>query len=226
MKRATGIWVTILIGVCVIAGALGQRYSEVARSEPVVSEDISELLGRISVVPEIAPVRGYERGCRRGQGCVFGHAWQDPADHSGCDTRNRVLSAQLNDVVYKPGTRNCKVISGWVTDPYTGSQISVSQIQIDHTVPLHRAWNAGAWHWSAQQRQAFANDTRNLLAVSAKANESKGDSSLSGWLPDASAGQQCPYVRRYLTVSAAYQLPITTADRDAAIGACPKGPLI
>lgn len=225
MKRSTRVWLAFFVGVCVAGGLAVERPSGVARSEPIASADASEMLAKVSVVPEIRPVAGYERGCRRGQGCVFGPAWQDPTDHSACDTRNRVLSAQLKDVVYKPGTRNCKVIAGWVSDPYTGTQITLSQIQIDHTVPLHRAWNAGAWQWSELQRRTFANDTRNLLAVSAKANESKGDSSLSAWLPDPGTGQQCPYVLRYLTVSAAYQLSITAADRAAAVDACPKGPL-
>ena len=38
-------------------------------------------------------------------------------------TRNDVLGAQLVDVEFKPGTRDCKVVSGTLNDPYTGNVI-------------------------------------------------------------------------------------------------------
>jgi hypothetical protein len=53
-------------------------------AQPIVS-DLAALLDQVQVVDSIAPVDGYDRGC--GIGCVFGPAWNDPVDHSGCDTR-------------------------------------------------------------------------------------------------------------------------------------------
>lgn len=192
---------------------------------PSQVHQFNDLIARVSVVDEIDPAPGYERGCgtnkQTGQkeGCVFGPAWNDPASTTGCDARNTVLAAQLHDVTFKPGTRNCKVTSGWIIDPYSGQRITLSQIQIDHVVPLHRAFDAGAWAWSAARRQQFANDQRNLLAVSAHANQSKQDLGPGEWLP-ANAAQRCPYVVRYLSVAVAYQLPITTSDKAAAVTAC------
>ena len=49
------------------------------------------------------------------EACVFGPAWSDdqdaPGGHDGCDTRNNVLAQDLSDVVFKPGTRDCVVLS-------------------------------------------------------------------------------------------------------------------
>lgn len=183
------------------------------------SAEIARLLDTIPVA-EIGRVDGYDRSCKKGHGCVYGPAWNDPQDHSGCDTRSRILRAQLRDVEFKPGTRNCKVIAGWTIDPYTGNRITLKQIAIDHVVPLSFSWNAGAWQWPLEQRVAFANDPENLLAVSASSNSSKQDSSLSEWLPDT---QKCAYVARFLRVTAKYHLPISPADRATAVSTCPPG---
>ena len=52
-----------------------------------VGGDLAALLDQVQVVDSIPPVDGYDRGCGKGEGCVFGPAWNDPLDHSGCDTR-------------------------------------------------------------------------------------------------------------------------------------------
>ncbi|WP_234797276.1 HNH endonuclease family protein [Mycobacteroides chelonae] len=212
-----------------VAGAATQHQRQVATScQPSpnhtssAENNLDELLTKVVVVPQLNKVPGYERGCRSGQSCVFGPAWQDPSDHSGCDTRNRLLAASFNDVEFKPRTRNCKVSSGWRLDPYTCQRITPQDSQIDHIVPLHRGWNAGAWRWDLIRRQLFANDMANLIAVSAKANESKGDSGLESWLP-ANTAERCVYATQYLKVSIKYQLPITVGDRAAAAAACLKG---
>jgi hypothetical protein len=181
---------------------------------------VGDLLQQVTVVTSIDHHPGYQRGCREGQACVFGPAWNDPNDHSGCDTRDRVLRAQLTNVTFKPGTRDCKVESGMLADPYSGQTIEYhrgdrSNVQIDHIVPLALAWDAGAWNWSQARRVAFANDTDELLAVSGKENEAKGDASIGRWLPPNKAFD-CRYVQLYLAVAVKYQLPITTADRDTA----------
>lgn len=188
---------------------------------PVIGQ-LADLLGKVTAVPHISNVSGYERGCTKGLGCVFGPAWQDPQDRSGCDTRNRLISKTFTDVAYKPGTRNCKVISGWRVDPYTGDTITLQRTEIDHIFPLHAAWNAGASRWDLQRRRAFANDLDNLEAVSGSANHAKGDKTPAEWMPSHQA-ERCPYVLRYLTIAVKYELLVTIADRDTAVKACPKG---
>ncbi|WP_236949343.1 HNH endonuclease family protein [Mycolicibacterium goodii] len=185
---------------------------------------MSSLLSQVRVVDRIEVIDGYERGCgtdkktRAKQACVFGPAWNDPLDHSGCDTRSRLLAQSLRNVSFKPGTRNCKPIAGILSpDPYTGADIDLKDVEVDHVYALSRAWNAGAWRWSSRQRQIFANDMTELVAVSRAANRTKSDAGLDEWMP---AYQPCTYARRYLTVAIKYQLPITVGDQAAAIAAC------
>lgn len=233
-RRMRGVTTVIAVALSV-AGAAG--WSLHSSDQPSVTAhapapqlgEFTDLIGKVSIVENFDSAAGYERGCgvdkRTGhkQGCVFGPAWNNPTSTTGCDTRNTVLAAQLQDVTFKPGTHNCKVVSGWLIDPYTGQRITLAQTQIDHVVPLHRAYDAGAWSWPAARRQQFANDPRNLLAVSAHANQSKQDEGPGTWLP-TNQSQQCPYVVRYLSVSVAYQLPITRSDKAAAAAACGEQP--
>ena len=58
-----------------------------------------------------APTTGYRRD-------QFGQRWRD-IDRNGCDQRNDVLARDLTGPVFKPGTRNCLVLSGTLHDPYT-----------------------------------------------------------------------------------------------------------
>ena len=185
---------------------------------------VAELLASVTVVPVINDVPGYERGCgidkktRQREGCVFGPAWNDPLDHSGCDTRSRLLAASLSDVKFKPGTRECKPIAGVLSpDPYTGATVDLDDVEADHIWSLHRLWNASAWRWDQQQRQIVANDMDNLIAVSRQANRAKSDAGLDEWLPSY---QPCRYVQRYLAVAVKYGLPISEAEEAAARAAC------
>lgn len=233
MRRHKSLFITSVAAALVAAGgwisldaAPQGPVTSASTADPATSAEVEDLLSTIAVVGEIPHVAGYERGCGtdkktgRKQACVFGGAWNNPQNRTGCDTRNLVLSAQLHDVQYKPGTRNCKVTAGWRIDPYTGTRITLKQIAIDHVVPLSAAWNAGAWQWTQQQRVTFANDTDNLLAVSSSTNSSKSDSTISEWLPDTGA---CPYVVQFLTVVRKYHLPITVGDRSTAITTCATG---
>lgn len=158
------------------------------------------------------------------EACSFGPAWNDPTDVTGCDARNRVLSKQLRDVVFKDGTRNCKVIAGWLQDPYSGERVDLRDVELDHTVALHRAWNAGAWQWDSRRRQIFANDPMELRALSSSVNRAKSDAALDEWMPPLPEAR-CPFVIDYLSVMVKYELPITVSERDAAAVACATAPL-
>ncbi|GAB4583483.1 HNH endonuclease family protein [Nocardia sp. IFM 10818] len=184
--------------------------------------EIEQLLAAVQVMPTRPNPAGYERGCKAGQGCVFGQSWSDdhdgPGGHDGCDTRNNVLARQLTEVEFRTGTNNCVVVAGILQDPYTGKRIEFAKaearnVQIDHVYPLAAAWDMGASGWPLERRVRFANDLDyNLLAVDGKTNEDKSDSTPSDWLPPAKANH-CFYAGKYLRAATQYGLPITVADQ-------------
>lgn len=160
-----------------------------------------------------AYVSGYDRA-------AFGQAWAD-TDRNGCDTRNDVLRRDLNDVVTKPGTHGCVVLSGTLDDPYTGRAIrfdrgptSSMAVQIDHRYPLALAWRHGAASWTATQREQFANDAGNLVAVDGRANRDKSASGPAQWMPPNSA-DACGYAAAFVTVATTWHLSVGSADQAA-----------
>lgn len=159
----------------------------------------------------------------------FGQTWADQ-DHNGCDTRNDTLRRDLTEVVVKPGTHGCVVLRGILTDPYTEAAINFlrgeatsEQVQIDHIVALADAWQKGAQQWSAAQRQSFANDPLELLAVDGATNQAKGAGDAATWLPPATS-YRCTYIARQIAVKARYALWVTPAEHDAmlrVLSTCP-----
>ncbi|WP_280466835.1 GmrSD restriction endonuclease domain-containing protein [Nocardia cyriacigeorgica] len=176
-----------------------------------------------------APKTGYERE-------QFGQAWSDDVTvefgHNGCDTRNDILDRDLTNKTYKPGTGDCVVLTGTLNDPYTGRVIAFrrgedtsNDVQIDHVVALSDAWQKGAQQLTPEERQAFANDPRNLLAVDGPTNSQKSDSDAASWLPPNKAFR-CTYVSMQIEVKATYRLWVTQAEKDAmarVLGNCGGG---
>jgi hypothetical protein len=163
---------------------------------------------------------------------VFGAAWSDDTTavggHNGCDTRNDVLAAQLQNV--DKGTSRCVVQAGTLDDPYSGTRITflkarADEVQIDHVVPLAYAWDMGASAWTLDQRMAFANDEAlNLLAVGQAANLAKSDQGPAAWTP-ANVEYRCEYAIRWVSVVSTYALAVTDADRSglrATLGVCAR----
>lgn len=150
---------------------------------------------------------------------AFGPSWADE-DHNGCDTRNDILARDLAEVEVKTGTQGCVVLSGVLDDPYTGARIAFTRgadsaaVQIDHVVALSDAWRNGAWAWEAAQRQRFANDPVNLLAVDGETNQDKGSATADAWLPP-NAGYRCAYAVRQIHVKHSYGLTVTSREHRA-----------
>lgn len=169
---------------------------------------------------------GYQRD-------LFGYRAVD-LDRNGCDTRNDILRRDLHDVVLKPGTHDCVVLSGTLTDPYSGTTITFTRgtstsddVQIDHVVALADAWASGAAAWDQATRYRLGNDPLNLLAVSGPLNTQKSDGNAARWLPP-NVAYRCAYVARQIGVKYTYGLTVTTAERTAMAGVlagCPDQPL-
>ncbi|MDS1116261.1 HNH endonuclease family protein [Gordonia westfalica] len=163
-----------------------------------------------------APKTGYSRP-------RFGAAWDDAVDvqygRNGCRTREDILRRDLVDItVHADG---CRVLSGTLVDAYSGKTLPFTRgqdtsalVQIDHVVALSDAWQKGAAQWDAGRRLAFANDPRNLQAVSGTVNQSKGAGDAATWLPPNKA-YRCTYVSRQIEVKKSYGLWVTAAEREA-----------
>ena len=167
-------------------------------------------------------VRGWDRESdfRRYQ---FGQAWSDDVNvefgHHGCNTRDDILRRDLKNLVVRPFT--CFAQSGTLVDPYTGVTIDFvrgpetsNSVEIDHVVALADAWYKGAREWDPQRRLDFANDPRNLLAVSPKANFDKAFRDAAGWLPPDEAFR-CDFVARQIEVKTAYGLWVSAKEKRA-----------
>jgi hypothetical protein len=173
-----------------------------------------------------APRTGYDRD-------LFGSGWGD-TDRNGCDARNDTLARDLSDETFKAGTHDCVVLTGALSDPYSGRSIAFlrgqttsDDVQIDHVVAVSDAWQKGAQGWHGQKRVAFYNDPLNLLAVDGPLNMQKGDGDAATWLPP-NRGYRCEYVARQVAVKSTYGLWVTQAERNAmatVLTSCPGQPL-
>lgn len=165
-----------------------------------------------------APKTGYAR-------TQFGNGW---SNNASCDTRNTILYRDMTDTVTD---ENCRVVSGVLHDPYTGTVIEFERgpqtsqsVQIDHVVALSNAWQTGAQGLTDTQRVALANDPLNLLAVAGAANQQKSDSDAASWLP-SNKSFRCQYVARQIAVKKKYTLWVTPAEKEVilrVLRACPN----
>jgi hypothetical protein len=169
----------------------------------VTAASANKELDQLNVAPMLA-MSGYSRD-------LF-HVWSSQG--GGCDTRDVVLKRQGSNLQV---SSDCKITSGTWVSPYNQkTYTNPRQIQIDHLVPLGNAWISGARNWSADQREAFANDlTRpQLIAVDASDNEAKGDSDPSEWKPP-NQGFWCTYAEDWVTVKTYWKLAVTEAEKSA-----------
>lgn len=211
----------------VVAGCSGCASFIVEAERPVGSEaeaeelspspsasipaDVGELLESLPVKGK-APKTGYHRTEK------FGSAWRD-VDENGCDTRNDILTRDLDTAVMKGD--GCTVLSGVLHDDYSGETIDFTRgqstsakVQIDHKVALLNGWITGAQQLSQDERVALANDPDNLTAVKGETNAQKGAGDAATWLPP-NKGYRCEYVSDQVKVKAKYDLWVTKAEKEA-----------
>ncbi len=157
-----------------------------------------------------APQTGYSRD-------QFGADWSTTA---GCDTRDSILRRDLANITLDT---QCHVMSGSLSDPYTGKTIEFqrgsetsSAIQIDHVVALSDAWQTGAQQLTRAVRVSLANDPLELLAVDGPSNQQKSDGDAATWLP-SNKSFRCTYIARQIAVKQKYSLWVTQAEHDAMV---------
>lgn len=214
-----GAWAAVMAVRAEVGAAPGEASAlpqPAASTPPGSSDSARDALMRLQTLTTVSG-----RSDWRYDRELFGQRWAD-IDRNGCDTRNDVLGKDLMNPMFKPGTRDCKVLAGQLLDPYTGETIDFVSgqntsvlVQIDHVVALGWAWRHGADVWSDDTRVRFANDPANLAAVGGAINQAKSASGPSEWLPEVPA-PRCAYVERFVGVLDAYDLGINTRDRAAA----------
>ncbi|WP_027341984.1 HNH endonuclease family protein [Hamadaea tsunoensis] len=169
---------------------------------PAAAGDATAALAALTIADQ-HPMTGYSRD-------RFPH-WRSAG--KGCDVRDVILKRDGTDVKLS----GCNVTGGsWKSWYDEKTYTALSQVDIDHMVPLANAWRAGADKWDDQKRGDFANDqTRpQLFAVSASANRSKGDQDPSTWKPPAKSAW-CQYAQDWITVKTYWKLSVTAAEKDA-----------
>jgi hypothetical protein len=193
------------------SSSAGQSAAAALTVQPDFATKAIDLLATLPIKGR-APKTGYDRE-------LFGQAWLD-VDRNGCDTRNDILKRDLTGITYTNSVP-CKVQTGTLADPYTGTSISFlrgngtsTAVQIDHVVALSDAWQKGAQQLTTERRTAFANDPLNLQATDGPTNQKKSDGDAATWLPP-NKGFRCEYVARQISVKAAYSLWVTQAEHDA-----------
>lgn len=204
-------------------GAQGAELIQQINAGGVDSVPSVELIQVLGTIPAGTPGQRIPE-YRRDQ---FGPAWMD-VDGNSCDTRNDILKRDLTDTTTDS---RCRVLTGTLHDPYTGKIIHFVRgektspaVQIDHIYSLSQAWENGAWQWTLERREQFANDPMNLLAVDGPTNQAKSDHGPANGLPP-NQGFHCQYARSYVAVAVKYGLQITDADKTAlttALGTCAK----
>lgn len=145
---------------------------------------------------------------------AFEH-WIDD-DRDGCNTRYEVLIEESTTAVSVTG--GCALSGGTWVSPYDGVvAYSPAEVEIDHVVALAEAWRSGAWAWTAEQREDFANDIGvpyALTAASTASNQSKADKDPARWLP-TNGSYVCEYVTSWALTKYRWSLTVDAAEQTA-----------
>ncbi|MEW2184974.1 HNH endonuclease family protein [Streptomyces cellulosae] len=179
-------------------------------SSPAHAAETLPLTEAVTRLPVVAESReGYSRDAFR-----HWNAGEDPDD--GCNTRAEVL---LSEAVEPPtvGPR-CRLSGGRWWSYYDQTWVtSAGGLDIDHMVPLAESWDSGASEWTAQRREAYANDQAaavSLVAVTARSNRAKADRDPAEWLPPAEA-VHCRYVAEWVATKLRWGLSVDGTEAEA-----------
>lgn len=221
MTRKTRRILTVILTLVLVAITVFTNVPQEPTPAPVTPNPTTQVKSAASQALETLPVKG--RAPKTGYSRdAFGDGW---SYINGCTTRNIILHRDLTEPVVD---EECKVVSGTLLDPYSDAIIQFSRddsdaVQIDHVVALSDAWQKGAQQLTSEQREQFANDPLELLAVDGRLNQQKADSDAATWLPPLKS-YRCSYVARQIAVKQKYLLWITQAEKDAMVSvlaSCP-----
>jgi len=148
--------------------------------------------------------------------------WKHWTDEDGdCqDARQEVLLSESLVEVSFESERRCRVATGRWYAAFTGTHVDApGDLDIDHLVPLKNAHDSGGWAWNSIRKQAYANylgDPDHLIAVTKRANRSKGAKGPEEWRP-ADEGYWCRYATDWTEVKMEWGLTMTPRETEAVI---------
>lgn len=140
--------------------------------------------------------------------------WSD-LDNDCQDTRAEILIASSKvKVSHSAGNRCYKVRHGEWHDVYTNKTFyNAWELDIDHRIALAEAHRYGGAGWSKAQKEAFANDPLNLVAVQGEANKAKSSHPAHEWMPK-DLGYWCEYIKARERVVEKYALTFPTKEQE------------
>ena len=155
--------------------------------------------------------------------------WID-ADGDCQDTRHEVLIAESRTSVTYKSDRRCRVDAGQWWGAFTATTVTeASKLDVDHLVPLGNAHRSGGWAWVVERKRQYANslnDPEHLIAVTARANRSKGARGPDQWKPP-NQSYWCKYATHWTRVKHKWGLTATPPEAAALQGmlkTCPNPP--
>ena len=114
----------------------------------------------------------------------------------------------------------CRVETGRWYGAFTGTYVeSPGDLDVDHLVPLKNAHLSGGWRWEPTRKAEYANyldDPDHLIAVTARANRSKGAKGPEEWRPP-DEGYWCEYAVNWTEVKAQWGLTMTREESRAVL---------
>ncbi|MFD3612163.1 HNH endonuclease family protein [Streptomyces atroolivaceus] len=115
----------------------------------------------------------------------------------------------------------CKLTGGSWRSAYDNLVVSdASRLDVDHFVPLAEVYDSEQTPWSAERREAYANDQGSadtLIAVSAASNRSKSDKDPAQWMP-TDASYHCTYAATWVATKLRWDLAVDDVERQALLG--------
>ena len=141
--------------------------------------------------------------------------WKHWIDEDGdCeDTRAEILKERSLTAV-KLDKKGCRVISGKWDDYYYSEILSqVSNVDIDHLVPLKHAHDHGGSTWSLEEKRKFANDPENLIITNRKYNRQKGSKDITQWMP-IDRSYACKYMKQWFKIKMKYSLIVEDKEKE------------
>lgn len=101
----------------------------------------------------------------------------------------------------------CVLTGGFWYSYYDTVVDAASSLDVDHLVPLAEAWDSGAYAWSPEHREDYANNLQaphHLVAVTARSNRQKADKDPAQWLPLYERAR-CRYIAEWTVVKRTWQ---------------------